>query len=240
MPPAPKSRRSLTFLTSPGSAIVAVTPAARSRSWHRQARPPQGVTSASACSTACFGRSASAWATARRQLRQRAIRLSRRSSGDGCFAGLCLPPSRVAASKWPRMFGGLQDPARAAGDARPHAKDRLACVIRARRRIAARDVVAWRHEHRRRLRARGRRFPPRACSRTASRLAISPECSGERRGAKPLRAALLIAEAQLTRGHAETPICVGTATDGGEIRRASFSGEAATSQDRRVAADLVR
>jgi hypothetical protein len=34
-----------------------------------------------------------------------------------------------------------------------------------------------RHEQRRRPRAQGRRLPSRACSRTASRLAISPVCA---------------------------------------------------------------
>ncbi len=51
--------------------------------------------------------------------------------------------------------------------------------------MAAKAVAALRHEQRRRLRARGRRFPPRACSRTALRLAISPAgASRDRRTAR--------------------------------------------------------
>ena len=61
----------------------------------------------------------------------------------------------------------------------------------------ANDVAPLRHEQRRRLRARGRRFPRRASSRAASRLAIRPRAdraSEERRGGKPRSTALLIAE----------------------------------------------
>ncbi len=54
------------------------------------------------------------------------------------------------------------------GYAAPSRRDRFSVGRRT-------NVVAKRHEQRRRLRARGR-FPRRACSRTASRLAISPAC----------------------------------------------------------------
>jgi hypothetical protein len=59
-----------------------------------------------------------------------------------------------------------------------------------------------RHEQQRRLRARGRHFPPRACSRTASRLAISPAgAPRDRRSARreAARRSLLFAESRARR-----------------------------------------
>ena len=79
-----------------GQAIAAATPPARPRSSQRQARYRRGLTSASACSAAWIGRSAS-------------------DLGDGCLSGKgavssadsrwalsvwCLPRRRVVASGW--------------------------------------------------------------------------------------------------------------------------------------------
>jgi hypothetical protein len=77
-------------------------------------------------------------------------------------------------------------------------------------------------EQRRRLRARGRRFPRRASSRAASRLAIRPRAgraSEERSGAKPRSTALLIADSRAPRRRAgpRRYLCSGDRTPRGAV-----------------------
>jgi hypothetical protein len=67
--------------------------------------------------------------------------------------------------------------------------------------VAVIDVVASRQLQRRRFRPRGRPFPPRGYSRTASRKTIRPRAdraSDKRRVAKPRNTVLLTAEKRCT------------------------------------------
>ena len=124
-----------------------------------------------------------------------ALRLCRRLIRDGRCPGVCLPPSRVAASNG--HVGSADSKTRTVRRTMlvlTRESDSLAWSEH--HRGAPRNVVAQRHEQRRGHPARGRHFLPRACSRTASRLAIPPPAdpaSEERCGAKPRNVALVIA-----------------------------------------------